>query len=122
MTAIAVWRVFYTFLLLLISNSFFSFSFSRSIVLTPGQKETLVPQADLQIKNAALGEQLSDASGRTTVKLTYQNPAKYDDDEDEDENDEESPEMEITTVLCSLTPGKVGVTVHDTSLRTQAGD
>ncbi|KIK45116.1 hypothetical protein CY34DRAFT_801970 [Suillus luteus UH-Slu-Lm8-n1] len=77
-----------------------------SIVLTPGQKETIVPQADLQIKNAALGEKLSDESGRTTVKLTYINPAKIDDD---DENEEEQPsaEDEITTVLCSLTAGKI---------------
>ncbi|KAG1809440.1 uncharacterized protein BJ212DRAFT_608783 [Suillus subaureus] len=77
-----------------------------SIVLTPGQKETIVPQADLQIKNAALGEELSDESGRTTVKLTYINPAKID-DEEEDEVDQESPEDEITTVLCSLTAGKI---------------
>jgi len=75
-----------------------------SILLTPGQKETIVPQADLQIKNAALGEKLSDESGRTTVKLTYASPAKID---DEDELDEESPEDEITAVLCSLTAGKI---------------
>lgn len=75
-------------------------------MLTPGQKETIVPQADLQIKNAALGEKLSDESGRTTVKLTYINPAKIDDDE-EDEEEQQSAEDEITTVLCSLTAGKV---------------
>jgi FK506-binding nuclear protein len=78
-----------------------------SIVLTPGQKETIVPQADLQIKNAALGETLSDESGRTTVRLTYINPAKFDDDDDEDQVDQKSPEDEITTVLCSLTAGKI---------------
>ncbi|KAG2132436.1 uncharacterized protein EDB93DRAFT_905504 [Suillus bovinus] len=83
-----------------------------SILLTPGQKETIVPQADLQIKNAALGENLSDESGRTTVKLTYQNPAKID-DEEEDEVDEEFPEDEITTVLCSLTAGKIEQSVCD---------
>lgn len=78
-----------------------------SIVLTPGQKETIVPQADLQIKNAALAEKLSDESGRTTVKLTYINPAKID-DEEEDQVDEKSLEDEITTtVLCSLTAGKI---------------
>jgi FK506-binding nuclear protein len=92
--------------------------FLRSIVLTPGQKETIVPQADLQIKNAALGEQLSDGSGRTTVKLTYQNPAVHDDEVDE--LDEETPEAEMTTVLCSLTAGKVSGPLHDTSLFTQA--
>lgn len=79
----------------------------RSIVLTPGLKETIVPQADLQIKNAALGEKLSDESGRTTVKLTYINPAKIDDEEEEDEVDQNSAENEMTTVLCSLTAGKI---------------
>lgn len=79
-----------------------------SIVLTPGQKETIVPQADLQIKNAALGEKLFDESGRTTVKLTYINPAKIDEEEEEeDEDDQQSVEDEITTVLCSLTAGKI---------------
>ncbi|KAG1847906.1 hypothetical protein F4604DRAFT_138172 [Suillus subluteus] len=77
-----------------------------SIVLTPGQKEIIVPQADLQIKNAALAEKLSDESGRTTVKLTYINPAKID-DEEEDQDDQKSLEDEITTVLCSLTAGKI---------------
>lgn len=78
-----------------------------SIVLTPGQEEAFVPQADLQITSATLGE-LSDESGRTLVKLTYPNPAKYDDeDEDEGEDDEESPEAQMTTVLCALTAGKI---------------
>ncbi|KAG0700721.1 hypothetical protein DFH29DRAFT_930437 [Suillus ampliporus] len=76
-----------------------------SIILKPGQKETIVPQADLQIKNAALGEELSDVSGRTTIKLTYINPATNDDEEDE--VDAESPEAEMSTVLCSLTAGKI---------------
>lgn len=79
-------------------------------MLTPGQKETIVPQADLQIKNAALGEILSDGSGRTTVKLTYINPATID-DEEEDEVDQPSP-AEMTTVLCSLTAGKVSGTTR----------
>ncbi|KAG1735124.1 uncharacterized protein EDB91DRAFT_1145394 [Suillus paluster] len=53
--------------------------------------QVFLKPADLQIKNAALGEELSDQSGRTTV----------------DEVDEESPEAELTTVLCSLTAGKI---------------
>lgn len=89
-----------------------------SIILTPGQKETIVPQADLQIKNAALGEKLSDESGRTTVKLTYINPAKID-DEEEDEVDQESPEDEMTTVLCSLTAGKIEQSACDLILESE---
>jgi len=101
---------------LIYSTLLIAHEFLRSIVLTPGQKETIVPQADLQIKNAALGEQLSDGSGRTTIKFTYHNPANNDDDEDEDDEDDNEPqEAELTTVLCSLTPGKVSDTVFDVS-------
>ncbi|KIJ67646.1 hypothetical protein HYDPIDRAFT_26065 [Hydnomerulius pinastri MD-312] len=76
-----------------------------SIVLTPGKPEVIVPQGDLQIKNAALPDELADQSGRTTVKLTYQNMVSM---EDEDDDEEEEPEPSATTtVLCSLTPGKI---------------
>jgi FK506-binding nuclear protein len=62
---------------------------------------SFIPQSDLRITNIALGDELSDASGRTSVKLTYQTPVKIDDD------DAESPDPLSTTVLGSLTPGKV---------------
>jgi FK506-binding nuclear protein len=64
---------------------------------------SFIPQSDLRITNIALGDELSDASGRTSVKLTYQTPVKIDDDDD----DAESPDPLSTTVLGSLTPGKV---------------
>jgi FK506-binding nuclear protein len=64
-----------------------------------------VPQCDLRITNAALGDQLADASARTSVKVTYNTPVKV--DEDDNEDDENGPEPLTTTVLCSLTPGKV---------------
>jgi FK506-binding nuclear protein len=69
------------------------------------------PQSDLRITNIALGDELADESGRTSVKLTYQTPIKIEEDEIEDE-DEESPEPLSTTVLGSLTPGKVCVTLR----------
>lgn len=82
-------------------------------MLTPGQAEVIVPQGDLQIKNAALPDELQDGSARTSVKLTYQSLASLDDDdEDDDDDDEDNDEPEgavVTTVLCSLTPGKVRV-------------
>ena len=70
---------------------------------------SVIPQSDLVITNAALGTKLADATGRTSVKLTYTRPIKIDDDEDEEEEDEEPAQVE--TVLCSLTPGKVCYTL-----------
>ena len=58
----------------------------------------------------ALGDALADSNGRSTVKITYNTPASHDsDDEDEDgEDEDEEPDFnEVTTVLCSLTAGKV---------------
>jgi len=85
-----------------------------SIVLTPGVPEVVVPQGDLQIKNAALPDELEDDFARTTVKLTYQSLASSlddEDDEDEDKDDEDDDDEfkgeAVTTVLCSLTPGKI---------------
>lgn len=81
-------------------------------MLTPGEVEVVVPQGDLQIKNAALPDELQDNSARTSVKLTYQSLASLDDDEDdEDDDDDDEPPKgpSVTTVLCSLTPGKVRV-------------
>ncbi|TFK44817.1 hypothetical protein BDQ12DRAFT_673624 [Crucibulum laeve] len=73
-----------------------------SIILTPGKEEVVVPQADLRITNAALGDELADAIGRTTVKFTYDTLIRV---EDEDEEIEAPPTT--TTILCSLTGGKV---------------
>jgi FK506-binding nuclear protein len=75
-------------------------------VVKPGQALSVIPQGDLVITNAALGAELTDPSGRTSVKLTYMRPVKVtDDDEDDDEKDDE--DVQVETVLCSLTPGKV---------------
>ena len=76
----------------------------RSIELKP-RKEPLsfIPQSDLRITNIALTDELADLTGRTSVKLSFQTPVKIDDgDEDEDPSEPIS-----TTVLGSLTPGKV---------------
>ncbi|KAF9230522.1 hypothetical protein BU15DRAFT_83524 [Melanogaster broomeanus] len=79
-----------------------------SIVLTPGKEEVIVPQGDLQIKNAALSDVLSDQSGRTTVKLTYLDLAPMESDDEDEEDENEPPKgSAVTTVLCSLTPGKI---------------
>jgi FK506-binding nuclear protein len=60
----------------------------------------------LRITNVALSDELADANGRTSLKLTYASPGAVDDDEDEDDDEEEEPKL-VTTVLTSLTPGKV---------------
>jgi len=74
-----------------------------STVVKPGQAVSVIPPSDLVITNAALGTELADTTGRTSVKLTYTRPVKVDDDSDEEE--EEAAQVE--TVLCSLTPGKI---------------
>ncbi|KAK0195475.1 hypothetical protein F5146DRAFT_975052 [Armillaria mellea] len=74
-----------------------------SIKLTPGKPEILEGHNDRTVTNIAIGDdsEAPNKSGRSTVKLTYPNIAY---DEDEDDNSEEET---ITTVLCSLSVGKV---------------
>ena len=99
--AIALWYVLMSIHLVKYSSS------GRSIALKPSKEPlSFIPQSDLRITNIALGDELEDASGRTSVKLIYQTPIKLDDDDDDDE---ESAEPISTTVLGSLTPGKVRV-------------
>lgn len=79
---------------------------NRSQLLTPGKEEIIVPQADLRITNVALGEQLSDANGRSVVKLTYTTLISVDNTDDDDDDEQTSPPI-TSTILCSLTGGKV---------------
>lgn len=73
--------------------------------MKPGEEPLeFIPQSDLRITNIALGDVLADPSGRTSIKLTYQTPVKLDSD---DEDNEDAPDPISTTVLGSLTPGKV---------------
>ena len=74
--------------------------------MQPGKPEPVIPQADVQITNVALGEELKDTTGRTVVKFSFESPIQMD-DEDEDEDEEEPTPLISTTVLCSLTAGKV---------------
>ena len=79
-------------------------------MVKPGQAVSVFPQGDLVITNAALGAELADPTGRTSVKLTYMRAVKVTpDDEDEEEEDEEDDDSDaqVETVLCSFTPGKV---------------
>ncbi|KDQ57762.1 hypothetical protein JAAARDRAFT_35450 [Jaapia argillacea MUCL 33604] len=76
-----------------------------SVALKPGQAEAVIPQGDLRITNVALGDELVDESGRTSVKFIYQTPVKMDSDDEDEENAEVDPLS--TTILCSLTPGKI---------------
>ncbi len=78
-------------------------------MIKPGQALSIIPQGDLVITNAALGAELTDPSGRTSVKLTYMRPVKVTDDDEDDEkkDDDDDEDVQVETVLCSLTPGKV---------------
>lgn len=92
-----------------------SFYYRRSLELKPGQTEEFNPPGDLRITNVALGDELADENGRTSVKLTYMAPDTSEeehDNEDEDDDEEEVGEP-VTTVLCSLTPGKVSHSRRD---------
>jgi len=88
--------------------------FLRSSVVQPGNNQGIILPHDVVVTNIALGDEIADESSRTTVKLAYIGLPRQEDSEDEGEDegdDEESKsggEGEIeTTVLCSLTPGKV---------------
>ncbi|KAI0769387.1 hypothetical protein BD413DRAFT_613934 [Trametes elegans] len=91
-----------------------------SITATPGEPTVISPPSDIKITNIALGDELADESGRTTVKLIYRPPGA--DEEDSDEEDEEDEEKEAdetqlaATVLCSLTPGKIEQSTVDVVL------
>lgn len=102
--AIGFWFVFCTYL-----YAFLTHCFLRSQELTPGKEEAIMPVADLKISNVALGDTLVDSNGRSTVKITYAAPVFSDEDEDEDEDgdDNEDDRKEVTTILCSLSAGKV---------------
>jgi len=90
-----------------------------SLKVEPGQTLPLVPLSDLRITNVALGETLADENGRTSVKLIYIGPSGEEkDDEEEDDGadeDEDKPGSEeaISTVLCSLTGGKIEQSLVD---------
>lgn len=77
----------------------------RSLELKPEEPEAFIVPEDLRITNVALGTEVIEEKGRTSVKLTYRAPKVADSEDEEDEDEEE--DAPSTTVLCSLTPGKV---------------
>ncbi|KAI0829737.1 hypothetical protein BC628DRAFT_1512543 [Trametes gibbosa] len=92
-----------------------------SITATPGEPTVISPPGDIRITNIALGDVLADESGRTTVKLSYRVPGSNekdsDDEEEEDDEEEDEENKELaTTVLCSLTPGKIEQSTVDVVL------
>ena len=79
--------------------------YRRSLELTPGEPVSVVPPSDLRITNVALGDELADESGRTSVKLTYRGPKEDeeeeykpvengDDVEEEQDNEDEDEDEE----------------------------
>lgn len=77
--------------------------FYRSLELVPGEEEVVLPQADVRVSNAALGEELLDQNGRTAVKIFY----SKNDDDSEDEDEGGGDENIASFILCALTAGKV---------------
>ena len=65
--------------------------------MEPNEPIEFTPPADLRVTNAALGPELADENGRTTLKLVYLSPAS----EESDEEDEEEAEDEDEDWLAS---------------------
>ena len=87
---------------------------ARHLVVEGGKDRLFHTPTPVQITNVAFGEEISDANSRTVVKLTFDSLTSGMDDEDDEDEDEEkesksddADEKLATTVLCSLTPGKV---------------
>ncbi|KAI0320899.1 hypothetical protein OF83DRAFT_1102318 [Amylostereum chailletii] len=84
-----------------------------SLVLEGGgpddDPKLIIPEADVLITNVALGEEVVDENSRTTIKLSYVVPAAADSEDEQDEDgDEDDDANDVkSTVLCSLTPGKI---------------
>ncbi|KAK7053399.1 peptidylprolyl isomerase fpr3 [Paramarasmius palmivorus] len=81
--------------------------------LVPGKKVSILPSADLKITNAALGHELADENGRTSVKLVFRKIVADQGEDDEDDENESDEVPTSTTFVCSLTPGKVEQAVLD---------
>lgn len=85
----------------------------RSLVVSADEEDPteFSPPADVRITNVALGADLEDENGRTSLKLIFPTQGERDsDDEEEEEEDDDDDDDDLplsTTVLCSLTPGKV---------------
>ncbi|KAI5123635.1 hypothetical protein M0805_001668 [Coniferiporia weirii] len=77
-----------------------------SVRVEPGKKTKFVAQSDIRITGAALDATLADQNARSSIKFTYETPQRIDEDEDEEEEDE-TPPATMSTILCSLTPGKI---------------
>ena len=79
----------------------------RSCVVEPGKKTTFTAPADILLTNATFDPTISDESSRTTLKLIYETPQRLNYESDEEEEEKEDQPEQTTTILCSLTPGKV---------------
>jgi len=82
--------------------------------LTPGKEVVISPPVDLRITNVALADVLADANGRTVVKFSYSN---FSAGPGEESDDDDMSESMLSTVLCSLTAGKIEQTTTDIVLQ-----
>jgi len=77
------------------------------LVVEPGKKLVQEIIRDVQITNAALGDELQDPKGRTTLKISFAPTPTFDSDEEDEEEEKEQENKKATVPLCSLTPGSV---------------
>ncbi|KAF7790416.1 hypothetical protein EIP86_001371 [Pleurotus ostreatoroseus] len=88
-----------------------------SLELKPDEDgaQEISPEADIHITNVALGSELADEKGRTSLKLIYLNRQSQDSEDEEESEDGEDGEDEddrpkgelVETTICTLTPGMV---------------
>lgn len=77
------------------------------LVVEPGKKLVQEIIRDVQITNAALGDELQDPKGRTTLKISFAPTPTFDSDEEDEEEEKEQENKKATVPLCSLTPGSI---------------
>lgn len=104
-TALGLWYDFMHYLPFLCAYDLIC----RSLIVEPNGDEPteFSPPADVRITNVALGDTLQDEKGRTSLKMIFPTETDQDSDEEDEEKDDDDDILLSTTVLCSLTPGKV---------------
>lgn len=101
-TAVGIWYEFTRLIILKILIYIY-----RSLILEPGVSQTVEPLADIRISNISLAHELKDATGRSSLKITFQPPTPSPLDSDEEDEEEPTPPEPAEVILASLTPGKV---------------
>jgi hypothetical protein len=106
-TVLGIWCVFACF------SSLPAHIVARHLVVKEGDPQVFYTPTSVRITNAAFGNEISDASSRTTAKLIFKSPTcrlDFDGDGNDEEKEPKSDDAHgrtASTFLRSLTPGKV---------------